>query len=151
MTKRTIFYTTDYSEVPLIKLRYKDTEFYAILDSGSEATLIDRQFAEKLGLEPSETDISVSYTGFGGVSDVPLSNVSVKCFATDDIFPQYPMTIDATLSDLSAIQLHFDKWNDEKILVPVLIGIDTLTKIEATINFEDKLFSFYGEKDEQDK
>ena len=141
MTKRTIFYTTDYSDVPLIKLRYKDTEFYAILDSGSESTLIDRRFAESLELEPSKTDISVSYIGFGGVSDMPLSNVKIPCSVTDGS-ESYPVTIDATLSDLSAIQAYFDKWNEEKILVPLLIGSPTLAWLEATIDYGNHLFSF---------
>ena len=148
MTKRTIYYTTDYSDVPLIKLRYKDTEFYAILDSGSESTLIDRRFAEKLKLEPSKTDISVSYIGFGGVSDMPLSNVSLRCLAGPD---DYPVDISATLSDLSAIQAYFDKWNEEKICVPLLIGSDGLASMEATIDFENKLFSFYEDTYEQDR
>ena len=152
MSKRTIFYTTDYSDVPLIKLRYKDTEFYAILDSGSESTLIDRRFVEKLELEPSKTDISVSYIGFGGVSDMPLSNVNLHCSVTDDAgSSSYPIKINATLSDLSAIQAYFDKWNEEKISVPLLIGSDTLAWIEATIDFENQMFSFYEDTDEQDR
>ena len=142
MSKRTIFYTTDYSDVPLIKLKYKDTEFYAILDSGSDVTLVDRHFAEDLGLEQSEEDVSVTYVGFGGTANAPLSNVSVQCSVVDGN-EYYPISIDATLSDLSAIQMYFDKWNDEKILVPMLIGSDGLTRMEATIDFENHLFSFY--------
>lgn len=142
MSKRTIFYTTDYSDVPLIKLRYKDTEFYAILDSGSDVTLVDRHFAEDFELEQSEEDVSVTYVGFGGTANAPLSNVSVSCSVVDDN-ESYPVDIKATLSDLSAIQMYFDKWNDEKILVPMLIGSDGLTRMEATIDFENHLFSFY--------
>ena len=142
MSKRTIFYTTDYSDVPLIKLRYKDTEFYAILDSGSDITLVDRRFAEDLGLEQNEEDVSVTYVGFGGTANAPLSNVSIQCSVVDGN-ELYPVSIDATLSDLSAIQMYFDKWNDEKILVPMLIGSDGLTRMEATIDFENHLFSFY--------
>lgn len=142
MSKRTIFYTTDYSDVPLIKLRYKDTEFCAILDSGSDATLIDRDFAESLGLEQSSEDISVTYVGFGGTANAPLSNVNISCSVVDGT-ESYPVNIDATLSDLSAIQMYFDKWNDEKILVPMLIGSDVLARLESTIDFENNLFSFY--------
>ena len=142
MPRRTIFYTTDYSDVPLIKLRYKDTGFYAILDSGSEATLMDRRFAESLELEQKSEDISVTYVGFGGTANAPLSNVSLSCSVVDGS-ESYPVTIDATLSDLSAIQAYFDKWNNDNIVVPLLIGSDMLARIEATIDFENQLFSFY--------
>lgn len=142
MSKRTIFYTTDYSDVPLIKLKYKETEFYAILDSGSDATLIDKRFVENLGLEQSEEDVNVTYVGFGGTANAPLSNVSISCSVIDGN-DSYPVDIEATLSDLSAIQMYFDKLNDEKILVPMLIGSNVLVHLEATIDFENHLFSFY--------
>lgn len=147
MNKNTIKFNTDYSNTPLIKLKSNETEFYALVDSGSDSTLVDSEFITEQQIDQETTDLVETYIGFNGSSDFPISYSNIECVIVGDD-ADYPININATISNLSAIQAYFDKWSDGEILVPLIIGSDTLTKMQATIDFKTNTFSFYTDGDE---
>lgn len=147
-TKYTVPFTTNYSDAPLIKLRQGDLEFYALVDTGSESTFIDKAFTGDMTVVQGNYKTDVTYVSFTGSSTAPYTNVQMKCLAVGES-SEYPLTIDATLSDLSPIQSYFDKWTGGEVKVPVLLGSDTLIKNEAIIDFARKSFSFHDKINEE--
>ena len=135
----TVAFIDKYSIAPLIELDYKGKRIYALLDSGSEQTLVDRKFIEEQGVSTTESDETMTLTGFNGHRNLNVNTVHLDLIATPGAL-DFP--VDAQISDLSVIQNYFDKWTDSSVRVPLLIGSDTLSKIDATIDFEDKLFTW---------
>lgn len=148
-TKYTVPFITDYSDVPLVKMKHGGTEFYAIIDTGSESTLVDKKFVQSNDLNVTTSDNNMSYVGFGGSveSGEPVSSVAFSCSIVGES-DDYPICINATLTDLSPIQAYFDKWTGGEVNVPMLIGSDTLIDVDAIIGFDKKQFTFYTDKDE---
>ena len=136
----TVAFVDKYSIAPLIELDYNGKRIYALLDTGSEQTLVDRKFIEEQGVSTTESDETMTLTGFNGHRNLNVSTVHFDCVAPP--LTMYDFPVDAQISDLSVIQTYFDKWTDGSVKVPLLIGSDTLSKIDATIDFEDKLFTW---------
>lgn len=148
-TKYTVPFITDYSDVPLVKMKHGGTEFFAIIDTGSESTFVDKKFVQSNDINVTTSESNMSYVGFGGEvkSEELTSMVEFNCSIVGK-FRDYPICVNATLTDLSPIQSYFDKWSGGVVNVPMLIGSDTLMKVDATIGFDKKQFTFYTDDNE---
>ena len=148
-TKYTVPFTTNYSDAPLIKLRQGDLEFYALVDTGSEQTLIDSHFGGDMSdvQDGQKEDITiVGYSGPHTEGSHPIAKI--KCMVIGNA-EEYPVTITAELSDLSPVQGCFDRRTGGEVIMPMIIGSDTLIKNEAIIDFAQKSFSFYDKINEE--
>ena len=133
-------YTDEYSLIPLIKFNRNGQDYYALIDTGSESTLIDGSFVESEELDIITSDKTRTLTGLVGKKEEQINTVQIDC--TIDSKDNVVLPVTALLSDLSMIQSYFDKWTGGEVIVPILIGSDTLTKLNAKIDYENKLFTF---------
>lgn len=144
LTEHCIPLHTNYSDAPLIRFIYNDNEYYALVDTGSEQTLIDRKFAEDNKLETiKEQDDTVTLHGLSGDSSSPYRHVSLDVDLGVRLPKNYSkFKLFGLLTDLRVIQTQFDKRTDEGIKVPVLLGSDLLSLMKAKIDFKDGWFKY---------
>ncbi|WGM39958.1 retropepsin-like aspartic protease [Caulobacter sp. NIBR1757] len=102
---------------------------HVLLDSGAETTVIDKAWAEKMGIRPSAAVVAV---GTGGRQEAQLaSGVTIRIGAME------LKNITVALIDLSAI---------EKLIgrpLPVVLGKEVFNELVVDLDFEGKTIAFH--------
>lgn len=104
-------------------------ETHVLLDSGAETTVIDKAWAEKMGIKPSAAVVAV---GTGGRQEAQLaSGVTIRIGAME------LNNITVALIDLAAI---------EKMIgrpLPVVLGKEVFNELVVDLDFEGKTIAFH--------
>lgn len=122
------------STIPLIKLKLSDgTECITIIDSGSDATVIDMKFVKlhKTFFEIEKTKDNVNYVGINSASVKPMVFASADYHAEEN---KNTYRIKAEIFDLApAFHIFYEQnglWPD------LLIGSDWLKENDAVIDYD---------------
>lgn len=141
-TKTTINFIDCKSEIPIVSLRLKDGgEFLAIVDSGSEQTMFDKEFAEEHNLSYNAEEAGYSIIGVATEYAVNCSPV----IANLDLGENKSIGVVGITADLQSLAEHFAKNYGDEFKFKAIIGSDTLYKINAKIDYTKKQFSFTNE------
>lgn len=125
------------SDIPLIELSLKNGKVcYAVVDTGSESTVFDTQWvrANKEQFDIQLTDKKMVMVGMKEKTTVPI------IFSTADFFPKgtdCKIPLCGMIAELSNIENHFEV-NSSPVSVVALIGSDTLTALNATLDFQNQ-------------
>ncbi|MFH2034832.1 MAG: retropepsin-like aspartic protease [Candidatus Zixiibacteriota bacterium] len=103
-----------------------------ILDSGAGANVIDRAFAEKIGLEKTGDLPSKGVTGYGTASLTEIDSIQL---AEISLYDQVVTIVDFNVSGLIANE-HFAG----------ILGYDLLSRFPFKVNFSDSTLIFYNPK-----
>ena len=137
MTRKTIPLRFCKSKIPLVTFRLADEEHYAIIDTGSEISILGAQLKDKI--DTREMEAETSLVGVNGGSEY-RNLVQGACYATfktsDD--ENIEMVVGGMMSDLKAISSHFMTKNGEYIPIAVIIGGDFLKHYNAKIDYKKK-------------
>jgi membrane-associated protease RseP (regulator of RpoE activity) len=102
---------------------------HVLLDSGAETTVLDKTWAEKMGIKPSASVVAV---GTGGRQEAELaSGVTVRIGALE------LKNITVALIDLAAV---------EKMIgrpLPVILGKEVFNELVVDLDFEGKTIAFH--------
>jgi hypothetical protein len=102
---------------------------HVLLDSGAETTVLDKTWAEKMGIKPSAAVVAV---GTGGRQEAELaSGVTIRIGALE------LNNITVALIDLSAV---------EKLIgrpLPVVLGKEVFNELVIDLDFEGKTIAFH--------
>ena len=125
------------SKVPLIVFEIGDKKYYAILDTGSEITLISDKLKDIINIVDS--DLQTSFTGVGGSTE--YQNVKQGCsniILKDKDDEVVTAVIGGAFYNLKSVSSHFKDKSGEFIDISAIIGGDFLKHYEAKINYKEK-------------
>ena len=133
MKKREIKFVRNNTNVPVIKFRLKSgTEGFAIVDSGSESTAFDYDFAKanKKDFKVEFTNSTIDLVGVASKAANPLYEAYTEVIFFDDNNESQPLKIEkAMLMNLSNLKEHigYD--------VHAILGSDVFTNTKAKIDY----------------
>lgn len=125
------------SKVPLVTFRLAGEEHYAIIDTGSEITIIDEGLKDRI--KTKEIDAETNFIGVNGSSGYRnlvqgASRIILKTNDGEDT----EVVLAGMVSNLDAVSNHFRDKNGEFIPIAALIGGDFLKHYLAKINYKNK-------------
>lgn len=125
--------------VPMVRIFLPDgTGGWAILDSGSESTLLDKEFAKKHKefFKFKKTRDKINFVGIDSKSPHHIVNAtgSIAFYEDTEIFFH---KMEAIVSDLSNVTSHTKENFDVEI--SAIIGSDFLKEINAEINYPEQV------------
>lgn len=137
MERKTIPLRFCKSKVPLVTFRLAGEEHYAIIDTGSEITMLDIGLKEKIKTKEIDTETNLvgvnggsGYQNFlQGACKAELNTVEGETINT---------MFGGMVHDLKAISSHFKDKNGEYIKISALIGGDFLRHYQAKIDYKKK-------------
>lgn len=144
MERKTIPLRFCKSRIPLVTFRLAGEEHYAIIDTGSEVSIISEGLRDRI--KTKELGVETNLVGVNGGTGY-RNLVQGACHATlvtsggEDV----EVVLGGMLSDLRAISSHFRDKNGEFIPIAVLIGGDFLKHYEAKIDYKKKLLTINDE------
>ena len=126
------------SAIPIVKITSTDgNDIYALVDSGSESTLINKSFKKDYpGIIQSWTVIGkTTMTGFAGEREWVLVQANVKIPMITDKGEVSTIEFNGYFDDLTTLASHIKKncgieWN-----ISILIGSDALRSLKARIDY----------------
>ena len=129
------FYQSE-SEIPIIEVALGNgTKTLAIVDSGSETTLIDKDFIleNKNAFKVSKSRDMVSYTGLVSAQKMPaiVADTYVLPTGCKKYLPLHGYVFDMSYVSQSLLEAY-------NIDAKILIGSDTLNEYNAELNYEKK-------------
>lgn len=134
MKKKEINFENVGTEMPVVKLTLNNgVSFTAIIDTGSESTLIDKDFAKenKKEFELIKTRKKISLLGLNGEKDYPMLFVKALVSECDMKFQ---------MIDFSYIGNNFEEKYGVK--ASALIGSDVLNQLNAVIDYDNHKVTF---------
>ena len=120
------------TDVPIIKFSLSDgSSFDAIVDTGSESTVIDKCFVKKHNkLFHTTSESKMSLIGITGDSPHIVEHISSTFF-----FEGRRCMVSGVTSDLTELNDNIHSYCDNDINVSVIIGCDMLNQLGAIIDF----------------
>ena len=140
MERKTIPLRFCKSKVPLVTFRLAGEEHYAIIDTGSETTMLGNQLKEHL--KTREIEGSGALVAMNGRNEYSKITQGV-CRATLETEggEQIQVVLGGLMYDLSAISSHFRHKNNQHIPIAAIIGGEFLKHYNAKIDYSDNTLS----------
>lgn len=122
--------------IPLVRFKYNGKPFTAMIDSGSELTFVDNDFAvkNKIKLKEIDNEVKLNQLTTNHENKVVIANVNA-------IMGRSKVSITGMVMSLSPLSDAYTAQYDEDITIDLLIGSDFLDATKAKINFDKKTFS----------
>lgn len=122
--------------IPLVRFKYNGKSFTAMVDSGSELTFVDKDFAfnNKIKLKEIDNEVKLNQLTTNQRNKVVVASV-------DTIMGRSNIKITGLVMSLNSISDALKAQYDEDIHIDLLIGGDFLDSSKAKINYEKKTFS----------
>lgn len=137
MEKKTVPLRFCKSRVPLVTFRIAGEEHYAIIDTGSETTMLSNQLEEHLKTREIEGNGAlVAMNGRNEYSKITQGVCRVTLETKDG--EQVEVVLGGLMYDLSAISSHFRHKNDQYIPIAAIIGGEFLKHYNAKIDYKKK-------------
>ena len=137
MGRKTIPLRFRRSKVPLITFRLAGEEHYAIIDTGSETTMLSNQLKEHLKTREIEGNGAlVAMNGRNEYSKI-TQGVCYAILQTEDK-EQIQVVLGGLMYDLTTISTHFKHKNNEFIPIAAIIGGEFLKHYNARIDYKKK-------------
>ncbi len=137
------------SRIPLVVFFLKDKPFVAILDTGSEQTMVDCRMKDE-GMSTSKTDIETKFIGVGGKSAATsVENVSDVITFSSKESEKRQVRLRGMLFDLSEISEAFRRKSGKDVRISAIIGADFLKAKGASIDFGSRTITFNYENNQQ--
>lgn len=132
--------------LPFIRIRIEgmDGEKLALVDSGSEITLLDKEIAESLKGKPSfvlHSSAELSLDGVGGQVNGKTYTFAAYVDVVDNSSEKRTFTITGNVSDFSGMRLPLRRVCNAADTV-MIIGSDMLKKMRAKIDFKNGNLTF---------
>ena len=140
MERKTIPLRFCKSKVPLVTFRLAGEEHYAIIDTGSETTMLSNQLEEHL--KTREIEGSGALVAMNGRNEYSKITQGV-CRATLETEggEQIQVVLGGLMYDLSAISSHFRHKNNQHIPIAAIIGGEFLKHYKTRIDYRDNTLS----------
>ena len=140
MERKTIPLRFCKSKVPLVTFRLAGEEHYAIIDTGSETTMLGNQLKEHL--KTREIEGSGALVAMNGRNEYSKITQGV-CRATLETEggEQIQVVLGGLMYDLSAISSHFRHKNNQHIPIAAIIGGEFLKHYQAKIDYSNDILS----------
>ena len=140
MERKTIPLRFCKSKVPLVTFRLAGEEHYAIIDTGSETTMLGNQLKEHL--KTREIEGSGALVAMNGRNEYSKITQGV-CRATLETEggEQIQVVLGGLMYDLSAISSHFRHKNNQHIPIAAIIGGEFLKHYKTRIDYRDNTLS----------
>ena len=128
------------SKVPLVTFRLAGEEHYAIIDTGSETTMLSNQLEKHL--KTREIEGSGALVAMNGRNEYSKITQGV-CRATLETEggEQIQVVLGGLMYDLSAISSHFRHKNNQHIPIAAIIGGEFLKHYKTRIDYRDNTLS----------
>ena len=140
MERKTIPLLFRQSEIPLVRFRLGDKMYYAIVDTGSEVSIIDEEMKDKI--KTREINAETSLVGVNGGTGY-RNLVQGACYATMETKDgeEVKVVLGGMLNDLSALSCHFRDEDGQYIPISIIIGGDFLSHYKALIDYRNNSLS----------
>ena len=132
------------SKVPVVKLNLGDREFFALVDTGSESTLMDRELAGVDGIKEQKRDSEMSFVGIQGRTEDRRISILRGKFQ----YEESEIRIAGISADLSTIGEHFKRSYGSDIAISMLLGCDLLEIYNAVVDFDEHMLYLYNKNNE---
>ena len=128
------------SRVPLVTFRLAGEEHYAIIDTGSEISIISEELKDRI--KTKEIDAETNLVGVNGSTGYRnlVQGASRISLGTND-GEEIEVVLAGMVSNLDAVSSHFKDKNGEFIPIAVLIGGDFLKHYKAMANYQNDTLS----------
>lgn len=122
--------------IPLVRFKHNGKSFTAMIDSGSELTFVDKDFAlnNNIKLKEIDNEVKLNQLTTNQRNKVVYANV-------ETIMGRSKFNIIGMVMSLNSLSEAFKAQYNEDITVDILIGSDFLDSKKAKINFEKRTFS----------
>ena len=140
MKKYTLPFIQSKSILPFVKLTSPEgKEIYALVDSGSESTLINKSFKKDYpGIIQSSTVIGkTKMTGFAGEKEMVLLQAEAKVPMLTDKGEASSIEFKGYVDDLTTLSSHVSKIYGVEWSFSILIGSDPLCSLKAKIDYSN--------------
>jgi len=132
------------SEVPIVKFMLNNgASAYAVIDTGSEATLFDFRLIKdnKNEFPLNKTKSKINFVGLQDSSETALINTSptLQFSNKEDSSEFIHIKVEnGIVLDLSNINEHLKKQDNTSISISSVLGSDLLTSLNAKIDYKNK-------------
>lgn len=128
-------------DVPVVAFYFRQKKYYAILDTGSECTLFDKDFVKEnkddieINMDSDDKDIIMYATK---QSMKPVTAKTTISFVSDENILRVVnhIPVDGIVFNMSEINEYV--WQASGIKVSAVIGSDILNKYKMKLDFKDK-------------
>lgn len=122
------------SLVPVFKFDVKGRSVCALVDTGAETTLFNKELIKNINIDYTVVGDSTTFVGMSGEGNkIPIVVSELECKMEQDEFK-----LDGMLANLNPVAEHFAKIYGDKFYPDVLLGSDNLNKLDAKIDFDKK-------------
>ncbi len=135
-------------KIPVIRFACGDNhELYALVDTGSESTLLEREVVEEYPKFKSKTRLTgiQSMVGVAGETKVEVTSalvhVGIETEESDGVYLEF----EGTICNLGNLQESFKKRFGRPIAL--LVGSDFMTRLDAKINMKNRSISLLVKND----
>lgn len=125
------------SKLPVVNISVGDRELYALVDSGSETTLIDSELKGKKGIHSKKLNQQLSFTGMNGTSE----SRAVTLLRGDFSFGDELVSICGVSADISNISTHFKESYNSKVVISAVLGCDFLSTYNVVLDFDKHIMT----------
>lgn len=131
------------SKVPLVTFRLVGEDYYAIIDTGSETTMLGIQLNGLVKIRELEGEGSL--VGMNGKSEYNKITQGACCATLETVDgEQVEVVLGGMMYDLTVISSHFKNKNDEFIPISAIIGGEFLKHYNAKIDYKKKTLTIDG-------
>ena len=137
--KQIIITVPNKAKIPIVELSVDSVNCFAFVDTGAETTVFDSEFIQANRIEALDTGNKISFVGLNGeIGSIPVYKVEATVVFPNSSDNTKETEIRGITSDLSAVTNHFKDTGDN-ITISCIIGSDTLSKLEAEIDYDKEV------------
>ena len=128
------------SRVPLVTFRLAGEEHYAIIDTGSEISIISEELKDRIKTKEIDAETNlVGVNGSTGYRNLVQGACRISLGTNDG--EEIEVVLAGMVSNLDAVSSHFKDKNGEFIPIAALIGGDFLKHYKAMVNYQNDTLS----------
>lgn len=128
------------SRVPLVTFRLAGEEHYAIIDTGSEISIISEELKDRIKTKEIDAETNlVGVNGSTGYRNLVQGACRISLGTNDG--EEIEVVLAGMVSNLDAVSSHFRDKNGEFIPIAALIGGDFLKHYQVKIDYSDNTLS----------
>ena len=128
------------SRVPLVTFRLAGEEHYAIIDTGSEISIISEELKDRIKTKEIDAETNlVGVNGSTGYRNLVQGACRISLGTNDG--EEIEVVLAGMVSNLDAVSNHFRDKNGEFIPIAALIGGDFLKHYKAMVNYQNDTLS----------
>ena len=128
------------SRVPLVTFRLAGEEHYAIIDTGSEISIISEELKDRIKTKEIDAETNlVGVNGSTGYRNLVQGACRISLGTNDG--EEIEVVLAGMVSNLDAVSNHFRDNNGEFIPIAALIGGDFLKHYKAMVNYQNDTLS----------